>query len=235
MTQDFPRFVPISDHAVLVEFADEISDDAARSILALDRDLANDPPEGMEDVVPALVNLLVEFDPLKTDHETITEHLKARVARAAGSAVAPQRHEVLVCYDAPYAPDLEAVSAATGLPPDAVIACHLGGEYRVGMYGFAPGYAYLTGVDPAIQVPRKPAAIRDVPAGSVIIAGPQCLVTTLKMPTGWSVIGRSPTAILRKESDRPFLFDVGDQVRFRRIGRDEYEKMTDAEGEETHG
>jgi inhibitor of KinA len=39
------------------------------------------------------------------------------------------------------------------------------------------------------------------------------------MPTGWWIIGRSPTRILRAEAEHPFLFDVGDGVRFRRIDR----------------
>lgn len=235
MSQAFPRFTPIADHAVLVEFADEISEHASQEILALDRDLAAVPVAGMADVVPALVNILVEFDPLETDHETLIETLKTRIARASDRRISPRIHEVQVCYDAAVAPDLDAVSMATGVSPDAVIACHLAGHYRVGMYGFAPGYAYLTGVDAAIQVPRKPAAIRDVPAGSVIIAGPQCLVTTLKMPTGWSIIGRSPTPILRKDTERPFLFEVGDRVRFCRIGLEEYEKLADVESGRNHG
>jgi inhibitor of KinA len=94
------------------------------------------------------------------------------------------------------------------------------------MYGFAPGYAYLAGVPLAIQRPRKPSPLRGIAAGSVLIAGPQCLVTTLTMPTGWWIIGRSPTAILTDDGERPFLFDIGDRVRFRRISRDTF----DAEG-----
>ena len=92
------------------------------------------------------------------------------------------------------------------------------------MYGFTPGYAYMSGTPAAIQLPRKPAAIRGVPAGSVIIAGPQCIVTTLLMPAGWWVLGRSPTRILTGDEDQPFLFDVGDAVTMRRIGRDDYER-----------
>ena len=38
-------------------------------------------------------------------------------------------------------------------------------------------------------------------------------------PTGWWIIGRSPTAIPLPDRARPFLVDVGDRVRFRRIGR----------------
>ena len=43
------------------------------------------------------------------------------------------------------------------------------------------------------------------------------------MPTGWSIIGRSPTRILTPEASEPFLFEVGDMVRFRRIDRAQYE------------
>ena len=57
-----------------------------------------------------------------------------------------------------------------------------------------------------------------------MVAGPQCVVTTVKMPTGWSIIGRSPTQIMLSDPDKPFLFDVGDRVQFRRISRDDYER-----------
>ena len=76
--------------------------------------------------------------------------------------------------------------------------------------------------DDQLQLPRKATAIRDVPAGSVLIAGAQCLVSTLKMPTGWWRIGVSPTDILTSGPARPFLFDVGDEVRFKRISAPEY-------------
>ena len=95
------------------------------------------------------------------------------------------------------------------------------------MYGFAPGYAYLAGVPQAIQLPRKSAPVRNVPAGSVLIAGPQCLITTLTMPTGWWIIGRSRTQILTKNPDQPFLFDVGDSVTFQRVDRVRFEASGD--------
>lgn len=135
--------------------------------------------------------------------------------------------EVDVCYDPDFSPDLESVAEACGLTPEQVIAAHLSGEYSVYMYGFAPGYAYLAGVPASIQVPRKQTAVRDIPAGSVLVAGPQCLITTLKMPTGWWIIGRSPTKILdAKALDRPFLFDVGNTVRFRRVTGDVFGELS---------
>ena len=212
-----PQFKAIADHALLVTFGKDISDEAHAYVIALDKALAANPPLGMIETVPAMVNLLVSFDPITTDHAFVEAHVSECLRGLETQKSAGVRRVVQVCYEAPFAPDLDAVTNATGLSAEVVINAHLNGDFRVLMYGFAPGYAYLSGVPSHIQVPRKPAPVRDVPAGSVIIAGPQCLVTTLTMPTGWSIIGRSPTAILTGDPNQPFLFDVGDQVTFERI------------------
>ncbi|HID48738.1 MAG TPA: allophanate hydrolase subunit 1, partial [Chromatiales bacterium] len=52
-----------------------------------------------------------------------------------------------------------------------------------------------------------------------------CLVTTLTMPTGWWVIGRSPFRFLRPEAEDAFPLAVGDRVRFLRISHDEYHRQ----------
>ena len=220
-----PRFTPVAEHALLIQLGDEIGDNAARAVLSLDRALADTPPDGLVEVVPALVNLLVEFDPVVTNHGAMQTAITALLDHSTDHAPEVSTHEVAVCYDTDLGPDLTAVAQATGMSEEAVIAAHLAGDYRVGMYGFAPGYAYLTGLDPTIEVPRKQTAVRDVPAGSVIIAGPQCLVTTLKMPTGWSILGASPARILTGDPAKPFLFNVGDHIRFTRVDRATFEAM----------
>ena len=224
-TPDHPRFTPVAERGLLVEFGEAISDGAHLAVLALDQALARTPSPGVGEAVPAFASLLVTFDPVVTDHPAVEQALRHLLTRRAETAHTPTLHEVAVCYDADLAPDLADVARQTGLTPEAVIAAHLAGEYRVYMYGFAPGYAYLAGVPPALRLDRKPAAVRGIGAGSVLIAGPQCIVSTLTMPTGWWIIGRSPTAILLPDPARPFLFDVGDRVRFRRIGRAEHEAL----------
>lgn len=212
-----PRFVPVAEHSVLVEFGDDFDEEAHGSVLALDRSLEPSRVEGLLEVVPALVNLLVRFDPLLTDHDRIESAVREVLTDQPPERTLPRRHEVAVCYHESVAPDLNAVADACRMSPQGVIDAHLAEVYRVLMYGFAPGYAYLDGMPPKLRLPRKPVPVRDVPAGSLAIAGPQCLVTTLDMPTGWWVIGRSPTTILDPTSPRPYLFDLGDEVLFRQI------------------
>lgn len=220
----YPVFRPVADEGLLVEFGDRIERAVHDEVLRLDAALSPLTVPGFVEAVPAYVNILVRFDAMLTDHAAVEAALRALIAAPGAAPSARQVREVRVCYDADLGFDLPRVAEATGLSEEAVIAAHLAGDYRVYMYGFAPGYAYMAGVPEAIRLPRKTAPVRDVAAGSVSIAGPQTLVSTLVMPTGWWVIGRSPTRILDARSQtRPFLFDVGDSVRFVRISRAEYE------------
>lgn len=216
----FPRLVPVADRALLVEFGDSVDERVHDKVLALDAALRGSAIPGIVEVIPAMVNLLLVFDPLQADHASLAKAVQVLLDGLTRTSRPVAEHEVQVCYDDGFGPDLAAVSERTGLSVDAVIDAHLAGDYSVYMYGFAPGYAYLSGLPDGIRLPRKSAPVRNVPAGSVIIAGGQCLITTLTMPTGWWVIGRSPSRILTGAEERPFLFDVGDRVRFRRVGPD---------------
>lgn len=220
-----PRFKSIADHALLVTFADDMSDEAHGLVIALDKAIAAHMPVGVIETVPALVNLLVSFDPVLTDHSNVEAEVRRCLEGVTIQASKGAERQVQVCYEAPFAPDLAAVASATGLSPEAVINAHLAAEFDVLMYGFAPGYAYISGVPERIRIPRKEKPVRDVPAGSVIIAGAQCLITTLTMPTGWSIIGRSPTSIFTGDPDHPFLFNVGDRVTFQRVDLATFERL----------
>jgi KipI family sensor histidine kinase inhibitor len=217
----------VADQALLVSFGDEISDDLTRVIGLADRAICDAAIVGGCEITPALVNLLIIFDPLITDHARVEAAVAKLFPLPPSSFEEQKNHVINVCYEAPFCPDLDAVAAQSGISTEAVMAAHLSGSYRVGMYGFAPGYAYLAGVPEAIQVPRKATPVRDVPAGSVMIAGPQCLCTTLKMPTGWSIIGRTDAQIMRDDPKRPFLFDVGDTVSFQRVNAAELGAVAD--------
>ena len=94
------------------------------------------------------------------------------------------------------APISMSVAAATGLDVDEVIApprrpaCT-----RSAFCGFSPGFAYLTGLDPVLQLPRRATPRTRVPAGSVAIAADYTACTPSPSPGGWHLLGR-PTSVL---------------------------------------
>lgn len=213
----FPRVKPAGDQALLVEFGDRVEEAVNDRALAFDAALRAAPFAGFTESVPAYASVLVGYDPLATDPAAMRARLRALLDGLVAVPPAGREHDVPVCYEPPFSRDLAEVAERCGIGEEAVIAAHLAGAYRVFMFGFAPGYAYLGGVPPEIRLPRKTAPLRGIAAGSVVIAGPQCLVTTVESPTGWWIIGRSPTRIVRPGEERAFLFEVGDRLRFRRI------------------
>ncbi len=123
----------------------------------------------------------------------------------------PGREHVLrVVYDGP---DLDDVARATKLSIEDVIAAHREREYTVALIGFAPGFAYLDGLDPRLELPRRASPRPRVPANSLAIAGPQTAVYPFTGPGGWHLIGRVVDVKMFDESGP--LLALGDRVRFR--------------------
>ena len=217
-----PVIRPVGEAALLIELGSSVCVETHRAVLALDDALGASGIAAICETVPTYTSVLVRYDPDLIGFEGL-RLLCAPLIRQAGTATRPgQCHDVPVCFDRPFAPDLDAVAGDLGLAAETVAERLLGATLRVYMYGFAPGYAYMGGVPPALHRPRKPAAVRGYPVGSVLIAGPQCLISTLPMPTGWWVVGRTPLTLLDRASDAPPLFQLGDTVRFQRIDADQF-------------
>ena len=111
-------------------------------------------------------------------------------------------------------PDLAEVARLTGLGEDEVVAAHAGTPWRVAFGGFAPGFAYLVGGDPRLQVPRRDEPRTRVPAGAVGLAGEFSGVYPRESPGGWQLIGRTDAVMWDLDRDPPALLAAGLTVRF---------------------
>jgi KipI family sensor histidine kinase inhibitor len=202
------RLLDYGDRAVLIE----VDGPPAALREALLQTLAGHA--GIEDLVPAARTLLVRFDPRRIDRAT----LNAAIAAATVRADQPDRLDaprpaviVPVHYDGP---DLDAVAAGSGLSTDEVIARHIGAEYVVAFCGFAPGFAYLTGLDPRLHVARLDSPRAAVPAGAVGVAGEYTAAYPRSSPGGWRLIGRTDAALWDLNRPDPALLTPGARVRF---------------------
>ena len=95
-----------------------------------------------------------------------------------------------------------------------MIARHTAATYTVAMLGFAPGFPYLFGLDPALHIARRASPRTRVPAGSVAIGGAQTGIYPTELPGGWQLIGRTPLVLFEPARDPPSLLMPGDRVRF---------------------
>ena len=107
--------------------------------------------------------------------------------------------------------DLDAVATATKLSRDDVIALHSGATYTVETIGFAPGFAYLTGLDARLHVPRRATPRPRVPARSLAMAAQYTAVYPFDSPGGWHLIGSVDATLFDTNGA---LLQLGDLVRF---------------------
>jgi KipI family sensor histidine kinase inhibitor len=93
------------------------------------------------------------------------------------------------------------------------------------MIGFAPGFPYLSGLDPALALPRLATPRTAVPAGSVAIGGAQTGIYPRESPGGWRLLGRTPVRLFDPMREPPALLAPGDRVRFRAIDADAFARL----------
>lgn len=161
---------------------------------------------GVVDVVVAREDVAVYF----ADRPVIDDAQIAALASATDDGTPVREHLLRVTYDGA---DLDDVARATKLSVADVIAKHQAATYVVDTMGFAPGFAYLDGLDPALELPRRSTPRERVPAGSVAIAGRQTAVYPFDSPGGWHLLGRVADVTMFSTHAGPLLA-LGDRVRF---------------------
>lgn len=229
---------PLGEDAVLLRLGDAISPEINRRVHALAARLDACRPAWLREIVPAYASLALIVEP---GHPEIRDappldRLHEWLAAQALDATAPRPDDdgpaaivdIPTCYDGDCAPDLDDVAAHAGLKREDVVARHTGTVYIVGMLGFAPGFPYLIGLDPALAMPRRATPRVRVPAGSVAIGGAQTGLYPRESPGGWQVIGRTPLQLFDPERPQPSLLAPGQRVRFAAIDRAQWDATVGA-------
>ena len=198
------RFLPVTHNALLVELAD------LDQTLALLASLQRHPPHGVEELVPAARTILVEYRASATRAETLVQDIAAR-SLTQGAERSDTLIEIPVHYNGE---DLAEVAQILGITPEEVVRRHTGSEFTVAFTGFAPGFAYLSGGDPVLNVPRRSTPRTRLPAGSVGLAGTFSGVYPQASPGGWQIIGTTPVAMWDITRAQPALLQPGYRVRF---------------------
>ncbi len=223
MRGDAPPVLPLGEAAWTVVLGDTVDPELHRQVTGLaERIRAANLPTVIE-IVPAYAAVTVFFDPLAGDPNVLREELAELAATSTDRPTAqppalPSPARLLtipVRYDGP---DLAQVARETGLSGAEVTRRHAAPEYRVYLLGFAPGFAYLGDLDPALVLPRRTTPRTRVPAGTVAIGGAQTGVYPFTTPGGWHLIGSTSLTMFNPAREPAALLRVGDRVRFEPAG-----------------
>jgi KipI family sensor histidine kinase inhibitor len=196
---------PAGERALLVEVDDLQTVHRLRAAVA-----ALDPP-GVTELVPGYRTLLVVADPAQAGALDELAATLPTLELPPAEAVAGDLVEIPVRYDGE---DLDEVARLTGLDTEDVVRRHTAPTYTVAFLGFSPGFPYLVGLDPALEVPRLDTPRTSIPAGSVGLAGTQTGIYPTASPGGWRLIGRTEATLFDPARDPPALLAPGGRLRF---------------------
>ena len=199
------RCIPVGTDALLVE-VDDTTEATALYTEARRRGTR------AVDIVPAARTVLFSGVP---DVAALCESVRGWPLDGGGSE-SGEVVEVPTVYDGP---DLVTVARFWGMTADDVVRTHTGIEMVVAFCGFAPGFAYCTGLPERLSVPRLDTPRTRVPVGSVGLAGPFTGVYPTASPGGWQLVGRTDLTLWDTTRKDPATLAPGTRVRFVAVGR----------------
>ena len=228
----YPRLQPLGDAAWIVEYGGTIDAATHERVMGLAQALADGRARGewpgIVEWVPAYTSLTVHFAGAETS-DTALDAADALLALARDSAPLARpgrRWRLPVCFDAEFAPDLDELAHARGLPPQQVVALMTRTAFRVYMLGFQPGFPYMGGLPAALELPRRATPRTAVPERSLAVAGRMCAVYPWRSPGGWHLLGRTPLALFDATiADDPAWLHPGDEVHWSAVDRATFDAL----------
>jgi KipI family sensor histidine kinase inhibitor len=193
----------VGEHGLLLVCADAAAvSDTYAGVRALAEQL------GATDVVPAARTVLLDG---LDDPDAAAEFLRDWQPPATSTATRGRLVEIPTTYDGP---DLDEVARQWELTTAEVITTHQAGRFVVAFCGFAPGFAYCTGLPAELEVRRRADPRPVVPVGSVALAAEYTSVYPTASPGGWQLIGRTDVRLWNPGRKSPALLSPGTRVRF---------------------
>lgn len=220
-----PALKAVGDCALLVEFGKHLTADVGARVLQLDDALTRERIPGVIEAIVAYATLLVIFDPVAIRYEHLRERLSELVSAPGRRHRSTRRFRVPVAYGDAFGLDIEDAAARLGMTQSDLISAHASAEYTIAMFGFLPGFAYLTGLPSHIALPRRATPRARIFSGSIAIGGAQTAIGSIEGPSGWNVIGRTPLRTFDAARFPASFFEPGDEIRFEAIPVDRFDDL----------
>ncbi|TRO65191.1 5-oxoprolinase subunit PxpB [Christiangramia sabulilitoris] len=223
---DYPKISAFGDRSFLIDFGGGIGEETLKKVLFYKNILENERIKEKVEITNTYNSLLVSYELAIED--VYGEFL--RLNSLFSEAKIPKNNNyktfnVPVCYDADFGWDLDFISVRKNLRVEEIIRLHTAPVYQIYFIGFLPGFLYLGGLDPQLQISRKKTPRKLVEKGSVGIGENQTGIYPKNSPGGWQILGRSPLKLFDKNEDLPCPFSAGDKIKFFAVSREEYDRI----------
>jgi urea carboxylase len=249
------RYTFGGDEHLFVEMDESMSLQAFFGALGICSAVRDSKIAGVTEICPANASLLIRFDPeVIKPNDLLTEVKAIEAGGAAGAKSLDTRIlELPVYYDDPWtretlmrfrdrhqdpnATDLEYSARINNYAGVAdFIGAHSGSPWFVSMVGFVAGCPFMFQMverDKQIQAPKYVRPRTDTPKQCVAHGGCFSAIYPVRGAGGYQMFGITPMPIYDPNQTTSYLrefmilFRPGDVVKFRSIGRDEYDALVE--------
>lgn len=251
------RFSFGGDEHIFGEVSEAMSLEAFFTSLSMTNALREAGIRGVSEICPANASFQVRFDPDAIRPADLLKELQGMEEAAAAQADASLRTRIIeipVFYQDPWtretlmrfrerhqdpeSTDIEYAARVNGYAAvDDFIAAHSGQPWFVSMVGFVAGLPFLYQMverGRQIQVPKYLRPRTDTPKLTVGYGGCFSCIYSVRGAGGYQMFGITPMPIYDPEQkvsylrDEMCLFRPGDIVKWKPIGRDEYDAAIEA-------
>jgi urea carboxylase len=245
------RYAFGGDEHIFVEVAEEMSLEAFFQSLAITGAVRDSAIRGVTEICPANASFQIKFDPdLIAAHDLLRElqslehaaqdlggELKTRIVEIPVFYGDPWTHETLMRFrerhQDPSGTDLDYAARVNGYADaDGFIAAHAASPWFVSMVGFVAGLPFtyqLVERARQIEVPKYLRPRTDTPKLTVGHGGCFGCIYSVRGAGGYQMFGITPMPIYDPRQEISYLRDFmiffrpGDIIKWKPIGREEYE------------
>ncbi len=232
MAELTPEAFAAGPDGVLLRFALTPDPGAMAALQVLVAELEDAPPEGVVEIAPALVSVLLRFDPGRVGRDAVASDVLARAGRiAAGKPSLPKprrRWTIPAAFGGDDGPQLAEIADKAGMAEAAAVRAICDADLRVLTIGFAPGQPYIGLLPQAFDIPRLSELTPSVPAGAIVVAVRQIVLFGAASTTGWRQAGRCGFRTFLPERAEPMPLESGDAIRVVQAGAAEVAALCDA-------
>jgi len=207
--------IPLGDRGLLIRLGDHLDAKINRQAVIASHIVIEAKINGVLEVCPTLVSVLLIYDPEKTEFMELCSNIRMALSDLGRNIkVKEKSFEISITYGGLLGPDLEDAASQCSLSVADFINAHNGANLHVLATGFAPGFVYCGLHKPQLHIPRRTKLHNKVAPGSVLFAAGQTAITATHVPTGWSVIGHTDFSNFDANKQPPTTLRPGDGIKF---------------------
>ena len=223
---DFLTYKQFGSRAILIEWPAKIDEEVLKDILQFKEHIISNKKEFIQEYITGYNSITIVYLKESIDFSFEKKALiSLYLEEHSKSTTINFLWKIPVCYDMDFGIDLEEMSSTLKLSTQEIIDLHMQTVYTVYFIGFLPGFLYLGGLDPRLEVKRNPNPRLHVAKGSIGIGGSQTGVYPMDSAGGWNIIGKTPLSFFNLNNEIPCFAKPGDRIQFTPISKDEFKKL----------